>query len=100
MSVIRTLAAVALASLAGGACAPKLVVRNGDPTIAFAQIRVDGESRGFVQTGKEVTLRLPAGYHHVEAVPRGETTNPWAEDGAGWTVYVDRKAELTLLPRP
>jgi len=91
---------VGLSLLAGSsACAPKLIVRHEDPAATFAQIRVDGESRGFVQLGETMTLRPGRGYHRVEAVPRGETSNPWAADGEGWNVYVDRRAVVTLLPR-
>ena len=84
---------------ASSACAPKLIVRHEDPAATFAQIRLDGESRGFVQLGESMTLRPGRGYHRLEAVPRGDATNPWAADGEGWSVYVDRRAVVTLLPR-
>ncbi|MFT6398782.1 MAG: hypothetical protein ACJAYU_003544 [Bradymonadia bacterium] len=88
----------AAAALALSACAPKLSIRHEDPSYAFVQVRVDGETRGFVAYGTTMSMRLGSGYHMVEAIPRGEETNPWADDGEGWAFYIDRKAEITLLP--
>lgn len=88
----------ALVALGISACAPKLSIRHEDPGYAFVQVRVDGETTGFVEYGTTMSLRLARGYHVVETIPRGEDTNPWADDGEGWGFYVDRKAEITLLP--
>ena len=87
------------AAFALGACAPKLIVRHEDPTHLVAQLSVDGQSTGFLENGRTLTMRVRRGYHTVNAVPRGgDGTNPWSDDGEAWTFYVDRKAEITLLP--
>ncbi len=91
--------AIALAGLFA-ACAPRLVIVHQDPSASFVQIRVDDENRGFVEPGSKWRSRVTPGYHRVEAIPRGESANPWAEDGVGWTVFIERKTELTLLPQP
>lgn len=88
---------LAAAFLAVG-CAPKLIVRHEDPTYAIVQVRLDGEPIGLLEVGDSHAMRVRRGYHRVEAIPRGADANPWAADGEGWTFFVDRKAELTLLP--
>ena len=95
---MKNLVILALLALGATACAPKLIIRHDDPSVEFVQIRVDGDSEGFLDYGDAMKMRVRRGYHRVEAVPRGESFNPWAEDGEGWTFYVDRKAELTLMP--
>ncbi len=79
-------------------CAPRLSIVHEDPTYEFVMVQVDGETRGFVEYGGALALRVPRGFHRVAAIPRGETANPWCEDEDEWTFYVDRKAEITLLP--
>ncbi len=93
-----TTSLLALTAIGLSACAPKLSIRHEDPTHALVQVRVDGATTGFVEYGMTMSLRLPRGYHMVETIPRGEDRNPWADDGDGWSFYLDRKAEITLLP--
>lgn len=93
----RLLVPLLLASLAV-ACAPKLSIVHEDPTHAYVMVQVDGETSGFVEYGRTLSVRVPAGFHQVATIPRGEAGNPWCEDGDTWTLYVDRKAEITLLP--
>lgn len=83
-----------------GACAPKLVIRHNAPEHSFVQVRIDEEERGFVEPGTTWRTRVSSGYHRVETIPRGASDNPWAEDGEGWTLFIERKTELTLLPQP
>lgn len=82
----------------GVGCAPKLVVRHEDPTHSLVHVELDGAPAGFVAFGDRFVTRVARGYHRIETKPQGVDTNPWAEDGQGWTFYVDRRAELTLLP--
>ena len=89
-------AAVLLCAL--GACAPQLRVSHDDPSAAAVEIKVDGERAGFLSHGERVTVKLRRGWHHVSTIPEGASENPWAPDGEGWMIYVDRRAEVTLLP--
>jgi hypothetical protein len=88
---------VTLLLIGATACAPKLVVRHEDPTVSSVEIRVDGERRGFVSPGDVLRLRLARGWHTVNAVPEGGATNVWSADGAPWSLYLDKRADLTLL---
>lgn len=90
---------VAFVCLSAAACSPKLIIRHEDPTVSFVQVRVDQENAGFLDHGGVWRSRVARGYHRVETIPRGASENPWAEDGEGWTIYVDRRAEVTLLPQ-
>jgi hypothetical protein len=81
-----------------GACAPQLLVSHDDPMAQAVEIKIDGERAGFLEHGERLTVKLRRGWHHVSTVPEGGADNPWAPDGEGWMIYVDRRSEVTLLP--
>lgn len=95
----RSVPLVTLLLIGATACAPKLVVRHEDPTVASVEVRVDGERRGFVSPGDVLRMRLSRGWHTVLAVPEGSDENVWSSDGDAWSLYLDKRADLTLLPR-
>lgn len=88
-----------VATTLASACAPKLTVRHEDPAFASVEIRIDGERQGFLTPNDKMTVRLSRGWHEIAAIPEGETQNPWSETGEPWTLYLDKRAHLTLLPR-
>ena len=94
----RLLLPLLIGSLAP-ACAPKLIIVHEDPTHSYVMVEVDGETSGWVEFGRSLAIRVPQGFHEVVTIPRGGESNPWCEDGDSWTFYVDRKAEITLLPQ-
>lgn len=79
-------------------CAPKLSIVHEDPAYDYVLVRVDGETTGFVEYGQTLSVRVTTGFHEVSTTPRGSEANPWCEGGNSWILYVDRKAEVTLLP--
>jgi hypothetical protein len=97
MNALRPAAALTLATTLC-ACAPKLVVRNDDPTTPRAVVQVDGELIGIVDAGDSITVRLDEGMHEVVITPMGSDAIPWTEDGEPWLLYLDEGAYITLFP--
>ncbi|MDJ0763149.1 MAG: hypothetical protein QNJ97_09200 [Myxococcota bacterium] len=80
-------------------CAPTVTVRHMDYTYDRVEIYLDNEFAGELEPGQSISQNVSRGIHLIEALPEGERTCPWTEDGSGIYVLVDREAELILLPR-
>lgn len=61
---------------------------------------MDNKEIGALDYGDETELKTSRGVHRVEAIPEGQTSCPWTHDGKGWLIWVDERANLTLLPPP
>lgn len=98
MTILRAALLLVGTCLLVSSCSPKLIVRHEDPAIDFVEVRVDGEREAFIGVGDTYRSRVPRGWHKVETYPEGRQRNPWAPDGEGWMLYIDRRGEVTLLP--
>ena len=81
-------------------CAPKITVIHQDPTTKRVVVRVDNEEIDTIKFGQKTSETVSRGLHYVEAIPEGQSTCPWADDGKGWSVWVDNGSVLTLFPIP
>jgi len=81
-------------------CSPKITIRHQDPTHQLVRITLDQKDEGTLEYGEKESFSVSRGTHFLEAVPEGATQSPWTNDGKGWTIWVDRGAELTLLAPP
>jgi hypothetical protein len=79
-------------------CGPSIVIIHQDPTYPTVQISIDSGKTKTLELGDDISISVSEGSHLVNAVPMGENRCPWTEDGEGWTIWVEKEAELTLLP--
>ena len=79
----------------GVGCGPTLVVRHQDPTVALAEVRLDGAVAGEVAYGDELELDVGAGFHQVEVVRAHDKAATW------WSgpmeVVVEDSCTVTLM---
>ena len=85
--------------LALGGCATEIIVRHQDPAGPAARIWVDGKEHGTVTYSNSLSVGVEPGRHTVKATPVGKGAVSWKDGAGAWTVVVERKAILTLLPR-
>ncbi len=98
-SLISRIALPLLAlALLMAACGPTLKIRHRDPTHSRVNVYVGDEQVGRVRFGKQLRVRLERGAHVVRATPEDRDDNPWADDGDGWHIVLDKEAIITLLP--
>jgi hypothetical protein len=79
----------------GVGCGPTLVVRHQDPTVALAEVRLDGAVAGELAYGDELELDVGTGFHQVEVVRASDKTAAW------WSgpmeVVVEDSCTVTLM---
>lgn len=80
------------------ACSASIEVKHRDPTHQSVQIIVDNDKIKNLDYGEDMSVSVSEGTHQITAVPQGEKSSPWTEDGNGWTIWVEKDAILTLLP--
>lgn len=98
MTIFRTVFVTIVICLIHVSCA-KITVLHQDYSHQRISVIIDGKTKTMAY-GDELTERVSKGQHRIEAIPEGKKQCPWTEDGKGWTLWVDRKAVLTLLPPP
>ena len=98
MGVTKRLGRGGLAACLLWGCAPSIVVVHKDPTHPTAMVSVDNAPPETLEFNDGLSVRVSRGPHTVKAMPPGGNFCPWTEGGAGWTIWVDREAVLTLLP--
>ncbi len=98
LPIFIVLAITAMSFMSG--CSPKITILHQDPTHQNVRIRLDQKDKDTLDFGDKTSFYVSRGAHLIEAIPEGKKQCPWADDGKGWTIWVDRGAELTLLPPP
>jgi hypothetical protein len=80
------------------ACSPSITIRHNDPTHRLVQVVINGINEGEISYDDKKSFKVAKGRHKVEITPNGENINPWTKDNKAWYLFVDRGAELVLLP--
>jgi hypothetical protein len=91
-------AALIIIVLGIAGCGPSIEIIHQDPTHPIVQITVDNNRTKTLDYGDDTSVSVSEGPHLVRAVPKGENQCPWTDDGEGWTIWVEKEAQLTLLP--
>ena len=81
-------------------CAPTITVVHQDPTTEKVLVKIDNREVDTLEFGEKYSKNVSRGMHYLQAIPEGQDHCPWAEDGKGWTVWVDEGSVLTLFPLP
>ena len=89
--------AILMISTAAACGGPELAVRHQDPDQGPAVVYVDDEAVGRISQGDELEVDVDRGMHTVSVMPAGSNVNPWAEDGHGWRIFVDKGTVITLF---